>query len=324
MFNETQNFNLVQTEIDEVFKQNYDVTTPPSYATALTGDVFKVTETSHAAYIGTIHKGPGLFSKIGETQAVPSYVARSTNKWTVTISDFAEGIEISKNLWDDDFHGEWQNQVSDFAIVARRTQDANAFRIFRGAFTSTLTADGVSFINSAHPLIGGGTTSNRVVVADLGGASTTALTTTSFNAAMKKLAEMKSQANVPLQCVGDTLVVPPALFVTARQIAVSALVPENGNNAVNVFSMDYGIKVYQSVFMSASFSDGVTTGSDTAWFLLDSKRHAIRRFVRQSIVTALRDWTMSNNRTYYYQANFREEVFVPDYVGAVGASGDTV
>jgi len=318
MFTEIQNFSLVQTELDEVFKQSYEATVPPSYATAMTAEIFRVTETNHAAYIGTIHKGPGLFSKIGEVQSVPSYVAKVANKWTVTIADFAEGIDISKNLFDDDIHGEWENQVRDFAIMARKTQDFNAFRIFRGAFTTTLTADGVSLLNAAHPLIGGGTTSNLVTAA-LVGAATSALTTSSFNIGMKLLAEMKSQANVPLQCVGDTLVVPPALYITARQIAVSALVPENGNNAVNVFSMDYSIKVFQSVWLGTASPDGL--GSDTAWFLLDSGRHSIRRFVRQGIITSLRDWTMSNNRTYYYQANFREEVFVPDYIGAVGATG---
>lgn len=149
----------------------------------------------------------------------------------------------------------------------------------------------------------------------------TALTTTAFNVAVRRLAEMKSQAGVPLQCVADILLVPPALYVTARQIAASALVPENTNNAVNLYSMDYAIKVYQSVFLGSASPDGI--GSDTAWFVLDSSRHAIRRFVRQGVQTALRDWTQSNNRTYYYQANFREEVFAPDYVGAVGAKGDT-
>lgn len=318
MFTEAQALSLAQTELDEVFRQNYEASLPPSYATAMTSDVFKVTNTTHAAYIGNIHKGPGLFSKIGEVQAIPSYSARPANKWTVSIADFAEGIEISKNLFDDDMQGEWNVQVSEFAVMARRTQDFNAFRVFRGAFTTVLSADGVSIINAAHPLIGGGTTSNLVTAA-LVGAATSGLTTSSFNIGMKLLAEMRSQANVPLQCVGDTLLVPPALYVTARQIATSALVPENGNNAVNVFTIDYAIKVYQSVFLGTATPDG--TGSDTAWFVMDSRRHAVRRFVRQGVQTALRDWSMSNNRTYYYQANFREEVFIPDFVGLVGATG---
>lgn len=319
MFTETQNFSLVQTELDEVFRQNYEATLPPSYATAMTAEIFKVTNTTHAAYIGSIHKGPGLFSKIGEVQSVPSYIAKVANKWTVTIADFAEGIEISKNLFDDDMHGEWQSQVAEFAIMARRTQDFNAFKIFRGAFTTTLTADGNAFIGS-HTLIGGGTTNNQILAADVG-AATSALTTSAYNIAAKRLAEVKSQAGIPLQCVPDCLLVPPALYVTARQIAASSLVPENGNNAVNIFTIDYTVKVYQSVWLGTASPDGL--GSDTAWFVLDSKRHAVRRFVRQGIVTNLRDWGMSNNRTYYYQANFREEVFVPDYIGVVGALGTT-
>lgn len=316
MFTEQQNFSLVQTELDEVFRQNYEATLPPSYATAMTAEIFKVTDTTHAAYIGTIHKGPGLFSKIGEVANVPSYVAKVGNKWTVTIADFAQGIEISKDLFDDDIHGEWQNQVSELAIMARRTQDYNAFSIFRGAFTTTLAADGAALIG-AHTTLSGATLNNQILAADIG-AATTVLTTSAFNVAMTRLATTVSQSGVPLQCVGDVLLVPPALYATARQIAVSALVPENANNGVNVFSMDYAVRVYQSVMISAAMG-----GSDTAWFVMDSKRHAVRRFVRQGVQTALRDWSMSNNRTYYYQANFREEVFAPDYIGLVGALGTT-
>ncbi|MEO5646131.1 MAG: Mu-like prophage major head subunit gpT family protein [Candidatus Paceibacterota bacterium] len=317
MFTEAQNFSLVQTELDEVFRQNYEATLPPSYATAMTAEIFKVTDTTHAAYIGTIHKGPGLFSKIGEVQAVPTYTAKVANKWTVTIADFSEGIEVSKDLFDDDMHGEWQSQIAELAIMARRTQDYNAFKIFRGAFTTTLSADGSALIGS-HTLIGGGTTNNEIVSADVG-AATSVLTTSSYNIANKRLAEVKSQSGIPLQCVGDVLLVPPSLYVAARQIAVSALVPENANNGVNVFSMDYAVKVYQSVWLGTASPDGL--GSDTAWFVMDSKRHAVRRFVRQGIITNLRDWGMSNNRTYFYQANFREEVYAPDYIGLVGAKG---
>ena len=316
MFTEQQNFSLVQTELDEVFRQNYEATTPPSYATAMTAEIFKVTDTTHAAYIGTIHKGPGFFTKIGETTTVPNYVAKVGNKWTVTISDFAQGIEISKDLFDDDIHAEWQAQVSELAIMARRTQDYNAFGIFRGAFGTTLAADGAALIG-AHTTLSGGVINNQILAADIGAASTV-LTTSAFNIAMKRLAETKSQSGVPLQCVGDILLVPPALYATARQIAVSALVPENANNGVNVFAMDYSVKVYQSVFLGAGVG-----GSDTAWFVMDSKRHAVRRFVRQGVQTALRDWSMSNNRTYFYQANFREEVYAPDYIGLVGALGTT-
>lgn len=289
---------------------------PPNIATALTGEIFKVTDTTHAAYIGNVHQGPGLFTKIGEVEVAPSNPVKTANKWTVTIAKFASGVTISKDLFSDDLHGEVQRDITEFAYSARQTQDQNAFGIFRGAFTTTLTADGAALIGS-HTLIKGGTTNNQILAADVG-AATSALTTSAFNIAMKRLAEVKSQAGVPLQCVGDILLVPPALFTVARQIAASALVPDNANNAVNVFSLDYTVRVFQSVWLGAAGG-----GSDTAWFLLDSKRHAIRRFVREGVTTNLRDWTMSNDFTYYYQAYFREEVFAVDYIGCVGALGQS-
>ena len=320
MFQGQQNLSLIRTEVDEVFHQTYDATTPPNYATAMTAEIFKVTETDHGQYLGIVHKGPGLFPKVGEVQSVPTYIAKVGNKYTITISKFAQGIFISKELFDDDLHNEWATQVSELAIMARRTQDYEAFKVFRGGFTTTLTADGSAWFG-AHTLLGGGTTNNQIVTADVTGATDTKLTTQSFNVAMKRMAEVKSQSGVPMQCVGDTLVVPPALYITARQVTGSALVAENANNAINPFLSDYTVKVYQSVWLGTASPDGL--GSETAWFLLDSKRHAIRRFVRMGIVTDFRDWGMSQDMTYYYQANFRETIAVTDYIGAVGALGTT-
>lgn len=307
MFTEAQNFAIVQTELDTVFFQvfGYDDTNP-GIATANTGAIFKPLSTTHAAYIGQVNKGPGLFSIIGETQTVPLSTPRVTNKYTILIKDFAEGIELSKDMFDDNMHGVWAEEVRQLALMARVTQDQNAFKIFRGAFTTTLTADGAAFISASHTLIGGGTTSNLV---------TGALTDTNFNSALIALRQQVNQAGVILGGVGRYLVVPSALFKRAIQITDSALISDSGNNAINVYRSAYNITVYTSPYM-----DAVAGGSDTAWFLL-TQNHSISRIIRQGIETALRPWQFSNNRTYFYQANFREEVFVPDYAGAVGSTG---
>ena len=142
------------------------------------------------------------------------------------------------------------------------------------------------------------------------------LTTAAVNVGQSRMAEMKSHSGVALGCNADVLLVPAKLFFVAAQIAHSALVAENGNNGINTLSLAYSIKPMQSPYLGAAFG-----GSDTAWFLLDSKRHAIRRFVRQGLQTALRDWSISNNRVYNYQANYREEVAATDFIGVVGALG---
>lgn len=307
MFTEAQNFSIVQTELDKVFFQQFDYNeTFPGVAHATTAEIFKPQETTHAAWIQSINKGSGLFPAIGETATVPLSTPSVRNKQTTRVLMFAQGIDISKQLFDDNMHGVWAEDVRDFAIKAKDTQDFNAFRVFRNGFTTELTADGVSFFNAAHPLIGGGTQSNT---------GTAALTPTSLNTAVVNLLEQKDQAGVIRGSSPAVLLVPPALWKHAREITDSALIADSGNNNVNVYRSALGITVWTSHWLGA-----VAGGSDTAWFLL-ARRHGITRLVRQGLETALTDWRYSNDLTYRYQANFREEVFVADYAGAYGSTG---
>lgn len=307
MFTEAQNFSIVQTELDSVFFQEWDgVDTFPGVARATTGEIFKPIETTHAAYIQSINKGSGLFPAIGETVSVPLSTPHVTNKQTTNILTFAQGINISKQLFDDNMHGVWAEDVRDFADKARQTQDQNAFKIFRNGFTTTLTADGVSWFNSAHPLIGGSTQNNT---------GTAALTPISLNTAMINLLQQKDQAGVIMGSRIATLLVPPALWKHAIEITDSALIADSGNNNLNVYRSAVGMTVYTSVWLSSDAG-----GSDTAWYAL-AKRHGIHRFIRQGIETALTGWQYSQNLSYFYQANFREEVSVADYVGSYGSTG---
>jgi len=307
MFTEQQNFAIVQTELDSVFYQMFDSQdTFPGHANARTAELFKPLSTTHAAYIEEVFKGVGLFPIIGETQTVPAGTPRVTNKLVTYIKDFAQSIPLSKNLFDDNMHGVWARAVEDLAMVARITQDDNAFKVFRGAFTTTLTADGVSWINAAHPLIGGGTENNLI---------TGALSDATLNTAIVRLRQQKNQAGVVLGNTPAYLVVPTALWKTGTVVLDSALVSGNSNNDLNVYRSALGITLYTSPYL-----DAVSGGSDTAWWLM-SARHSVTRIVRQGIQTALRDWSLSDNRTYLYQANFREEVYVVDYAGAVGSTG---
>lgn len=306
MFTEAQNFAVVQTELDTVFYQNFDYdNTTPGIATANSSELFKPLQTTHASHIAEIFKGSGLFPKIGEVQAVPLSTPSVTNKQTILVKDFAQGIEISKDLFDDNMHGVWARAVADFALVARVSQDQNAFGVFRGAFTTTLTADG-SALCSTHTLIGGGTTTNTV---------SGALSPTTLNNAIIALRQQPNQAGVILGNVPTILLVASANLKHALEITESALIADSAQNNLNVYRSAYGMTV-----MTSPYLDAAAGGSDTAWFLL-SRNHSVTRLIRQGIQTALRPWEYSNNRTYFYQANFREEAFAYDYVGTIGSTG---
>lgn len=306
MFTEALNLAIVQTELDGVFFQAFNRTEAPGTATALTAELFKPINIEHKNYIQEVFKGVGMWPAIGETATVPLGTPLVRNKKTTTALDFAEGVEISKDLFDDNMFGTYAYMVENLADMGRVTRDMNAFKIFRNAFTTQLTADGVAWISASHVLIGGGTASNIV---------TGALTPTSFNSALVSLQTQVNQAGVIMGGKATMLVVAPTNYVNAVQITQSALVSESGNNAINVFRSAYGITCYTSPYLSAAAG-----GSDTAWFLL-TNNHGIRRYVRQGIQTSLRDWSYSNNRTYFYQANFREEVDTIDWAGAVGSLG---
>ena len=307
MFTEAQNFSIVQTELDKVFFQSFDYNeTFPGVAHATTAEIFKPQETTHAAWIQSINKGSGLFPAIGETATVPLSTPHVTNKQTTQILTFAQGIDISKQLFDDNMHGVWAEDVKDFAIKAKDTQDYTAFGLFRNGFTTALTADGVSIFNSAHPLIGGGTQSNY---------GTSALTPTSLNTALVNMLEQKDQSGVIRGSTPKVLLVPPTLWKHAIEITDSALIADSANNNVNVYRSALGITVWTSHWLGAAAG-----GSDTAWFLL-ANRHGFTRLIRQGLETALTDWRYSNNLTYRYQANFRENYFCADYAGSYGSIG---
>jgi hypothetical protein len=306
MLTSAQNLAVVRTELDSVFYQefNYQSATP-SQMTALTAEIFKPLTIDRRAYIEEVFKGSELFKDTGETEVVGSTTPKAANKLTTYVKDFTQSIELSKDLFDDNMHGFWSRSVSDMATKAVLTQTDNAMKVFRLAFTTTLNADGTAWLAS-HTLISGGTQSTLL---------TGALSPTTLNNGIIALAEMKDQAGVIMGNQPAYLIVPPALFKKAIEITDSALIADVANNNINVYRSAYGITVYTSPYLGAAAG-----GSDTAWFLL-ARNHCVTRLVRQGIQTSLRDWTMSNNRTYLYQANFREEVYVPDYVGAVGSTG---
>ena len=290
-----------------MFFQQFDLNeTFPGVAHATTAEIFKPQETTHAAWIQSINKGSGLFPAIGETAAVPLSTPHVTNKQTTAISTFAQGIDISKQLFDDNMHGVWAEDVRDFAIKAQSTQDYNAFALFRLGFTTALTADGSTIFSATHALIGGGTQSNT---------GTAALTPTSLNTGLINIIEQKDQSGVIRGNTAKTLLVPPALWKHAREITDSALIADVANNNINVYRSALGITVWTSPWLGT-----VAGGSDTAWFLL-AQRHGFTRLIRQGLETALTPWQYSNNLTYRYQANFREAYFCADYAGSYGSTG---
>lgn len=299
--------NVVKTALDKVFMQEFNGTTHPGYVTAESSIVFNQESIDRGAVVTEVFKGTGLWGTRTESQDVPTAAPKVGNQQTFTVTNYAQSVDITKNFFDDEQHGVYEKMVKDMAATGRITRDTNAFAIFRNAFTTALTNDGVALIEDAHVTLGGQTVDNELAAATL--------SETVLNNLVVALVEQKAQDGTVRGQMPKTLLVPPKLFKLASEICDSELRSGTGNNDMNVYSSKYGINVATTPYIGAAAG-----GSDTAYFLLGTN-HSITRWVRQGVQTELVDWKYQRNNNYIYKGEFRETVGAMDYTGIVGSLG---
>jgi hypothetical protein len=306
------NQSVVKTALDKVFSQEFNVREKhPQYATAESSSVFNQDSIDRAAVITEIFAGTGAWSARAEEQDVPQAQAQVGNQQTFSVANFAQSVDITKNFFDDDQHSVYEKMVAKMGRNGRTTRDSNAFGIYRGAFSTTLTNDGVSLVNDSHVTVKGYTVDNNFELA---------LSESSLNTAIQLLVEQKGQDGLIEGAMPSVLLVPMALYKTAVEITEASLRSETGGsnegvNEPNVYSSKYGIEVRTSQFLGAAAG-----GSDTAWFLLGDM-HSVTRWKRQDIETTLVDWKFQRNNNYIYKGEYREVLGAEDYVGICGTDG---
>ena len=118
MFTEADNLAITRTELDSVFFQEFETAGAGAWgiATAENEKLFHPVPTTHSAYIHNVNMGTGKWSVIGEVETVPSDTPKTGYKNTVLVSDYAQKILISKNLFDDNMHKVISAVVSFFSM----------------------------------------------------------------------------------------------------------------------------------------------------------------------------------------------------------------
>lgn len=94
--------DVVKTDLDAIFVQEYSYPAGPGMATAETPDIFKQMEITNSAHIEEVLSGGGGYWQVkGEEVPVPQSSPRVANKATYTASTYANSIQISKEFFDD-------------------------------------------------------------------------------------------------------------------------------------------------------------------------------------------------------------------------------
>ena len=187
------------------------------------------------------------------------------------------------------------------------TKQVKGAAILNNAFAAATTyGDGQTLCSTAHPLVSGGTNSNRPTT----GAD---LNETSLEAAVIQIAGWTDERGLLIAAKPRKLVLPADLQFVATRVLDSELRPNTADNDINALRTN------------GTIPEGYTVNhylTDTnAWFLLTDVPNGLKHFVRTPMQTSMdADFDTGNSR---YKARERYSFGVSDPLGVFGSPGAT-
>ncbi len=238
-------------------------------------------------------------SAIDYDNAQEAFTARYTHE------TIAMGFSVTEEAIEDNLYDSLSSRYTKaLARAMAYTKQVKAATILNGAFSGTTYGDGKALCVTDHPLVGGGTNSNRPAVA-------ADLNETSLEAAVIQLAGWTDERGLLIAAKPRKLVIPPALqFVATRLLDTEGRVgtADNDLNALR---------------NNGSIPEGFTVNhylTDTdAWFLTTDVPNGLKHFVRTPMSTSMdADFDTGNSR---YKARERYSFGVSDPLGIFGSPG---
>lgn len=224
--------------------------------------------------------------------------------FTISNKDWEVTIAVDRNVIEDDQYGQIKVRIEAMAQEAHRHIDQLVFELLTGGFANKCY-DGKSFFATNHKEGDSGTQSNK---------GSDALSATSFGTARAAMMKFKDEKGRVMGVAPDTLIVPPALEETARQILNGDYYPETGyEHIANPWKGSAGL------IISPYLED------DDDWFLLSTTNA-----VRPVILQMRRDVTFNRlegdseggflRKRYLYGADARYNVGYGPWQFAYGSS----
>jgi len=218
----------------------------------------------------------------------------------------AMGFSITEEAIEDNLYDSLSSRYTkSLARGMAYTKQVKGANILNNAFTAGITyGDGVTLCSTAHPLVSGGTNSNRPTVpADLN--------ETSLEAAVIQIAGWTDERGLLIAAKPKKLVIPPALQFVATRLLETELRVGTTDNDINALKNN------------GSIAEGYCINhylTDTnAWFLTTDVPNGLKHFVRTPMQTSMdADFDTGNSR---YKARERYSFGVSDPLGVFGSPG---
>jgi len=220
----------------------------------------------------------------------------------------ALGFSITEEAIEDNLYDSLSSRYTKaLARAMSYTKQVKGASVLNNAFTSGVNGgDGVVLCATNHPLVNGGTNSNRP-------AAGIDLNETAIEAAVIQIAAWTDERGLLIAARPRKLVIPPAYMFVAKRLFGSDLRPGGADNDVNA------IRVMNVVPQGTSVNHFLT--DTNAWFLLTDCPNGLKHFNRVSMSTNMEgDFETGNVR---YKARERYSFGWSDPLGAFGSPGST-
>ena len=255
-------------------------------------------ETKLSGFSAAPVKGEG--SAIEYDNAQEAWTARYTHE-TV-----AMGFSLTEEAIEDNLYDSLSSRYTKaLARAMAYTKQVKGASILNNAFAAGSTyGDGKTLCATDHPLVSGGTNSNRPAVA-------ADLNETSLEAAVIQIAGWTDERGLLIAAKPTKLVIPPALQFVATRLLDTELRVSTADNDIN------------AIRNNGSIPGGYTVNNyltDTnAWFLMTDVPNGLKHFVRSPMATSMdADFDTGNSR---YKARERYSFGVSDPLGIFGSPG---
>ena len=228
--------------------------------------------------------------------------------WTARYNHetIAMGFSITEEAMEDNLYDSLSARYTKaLARAMAYTKQVKAAAILNNGFNSAVTyGDGQSLFSTAHPLVSGGTNSNRPATA-------ADLNETSLEAAVIQIAAWTDEKGLLIAAKPRKLIVPPALQFVATRLLETNLRVGTADNDINALKNN------------GSIPEGYTINhwlnDPNAWFLKTDVPNGLKHFVRVAMSTSMdADFDTGNNR---YKARERYSFGVSDPLGIYGSPG---
>tara|TARA_R110002153_G_scaffold98537_5_gene233553 strand:+ start:3153 stop:4058 length:906 start_codon:yes stop_codon:yes gene_type:complete len=222
-----------------------------------------------------------------------------------THETIAMGFSITEEAIEDNLYDSLSSRYTKaLARAMAYTKQVKAAAILNGAFAGTTYGDSKTLCATDHPLISGGTNSNRPTVA-------ADLNETSLEAAVIGIAAWTDERELLIAAKPRKLIIPPALqFVATRLLETEGRVG-TADNDLNALRSNGSIP--EGYAINHYLTD------NNAWFLTTDIPNGLKHFTRSPMATSMdADFDTGNSR---YKARERYSFGVSDPLGIYGSPG---